>query len=319
MRKLLLLPLLLLAACSDDSVEIIQEAKEHNPKYTLNDFEYAYSLDDVWIETGYGVSESTPMEKLITNDDYIKKVYGELKIVENNQQLKEYIKNQLTSFDMRIGILYKNEELPATFIEEIYKELMNSHNAISATLLWYTYGIEKVSDGYFIDLYNETTTNKIELATIEKEMDQYIEELQLDGLSDYEKVKKIYSFVIDRMDYVDGGLKKHHSSLGFVLDGEGVCQAYAVSMYMLFERAGIESRYIIGEIEPDYLPEGIDGAHAWNMVQLEGNWYHLDATWDDGKSEWEYFLVSDTFMSFSRNWEKEYYEVAEVPYEHPEV
>ena len=39
--------------------------------------------------------------------------------------------------------------------------------------------------------------------------------------------------------------------------------------------------------------------HGWNMVQLDGSWYHLDATWDDPTSDMplrarhQYFLLSN--------------------------
>lgn len=46
------------------------------------------------------------------------------------------------------------------------------------------------------------------------------------------------------------------------------------------------------------------------MVKLEGNWYHLDPTWDDGEEIWLSFLVSDGIIESSRSWEKQYYESA---------
>ena len=43
--------------------------------------------------------------------------------------------------------------------------------------------------------------------------------------------------------------------------------------------------------------------HAWNIVKIRGNWYHIDATWDDpvwdmpGRSYHDYFLVSFDTMN----------------------
>ena len=86
-------------------------------------------------------------------------------------------------------------------------------------------------------------------------MDRIIEEINVGSLSELEKVEVLYQYVMDRMEYVDGGLLEHHSPYGFIMNGEGVCQAYAVSLHMLLERAGIESRYIIGNIHDDWLNE----------------------------------------------------------------
>lgn len=36
--------------------------------------------------------------------------------------------------------------------------------------------------------------------------------------------------------------------------------------------------------------------HAWNMVEVEGEWYYVDVTWADTSSK-EYFLMgSDEFI-----------------------
>ncbi|WP_157685416.1 hypothetical protein [Paenibacillus donghaensis] len=44
-------------------------------------------------------------------------------------------------------------------------------------------------------------------------------------------------------------------------------------MNVLLELANVESYYITG------LTNG--GGHAWNIIVLNGVYYHLDATWDD--------------------------------------
>lgn len=313
-KAMILVVLVLLTGCynSGDEQGILDQ-----PLITEDEFlnyPYAYSFEKVVIETALGISANTPIQQLINDTSYIQKVYGDLKIVKNEEELKQYLNQQLEKFDKRIGVLYKSPTLPASIIEEEYERLMNSHDTISATLLWYTYGIEKTDEGFFIDIYNEHTTNNIELATINKKMDQFFSDLNLQGKNEIERVKMIYQFVIDRMEYVDGGLLKHHSPLGFVLEGEGVCQAYAVSMHMLLERAGIESRYIIGNIHEEFLNEDESGGHAWNMVKLDGNWYHLDATWDDEETVWSYFLVSDNIIGLSRTWETKYYEAATQNY-----
>ena len=73
---------------------------------------------------------------------------------------------------------------------------------------------------------------------------------------------------------------------GPLLEGEGLCQAYAYAYQYLCHRAGLWCITASG------------GCHAWNMVMLEdGSTYHVDLTWAD--VEWEedgfdesYFLMT---------------------------
>ena len=57
---------------------------------------------------------------------------------------------------------------------------------------------------------------------------------------------------------------------------EGVCEAYARSMQLALNRLGIPCVPVHG-LQTSGTPE----AHMWNAVRIEGNWYVVDATWDD--------------------------------------
>lgn len=58
------------------------------------------------------------------------------------------------------------------------------------------------------------------------------------------------------MEYVSNDQSTQNSPMVFIFHGEGVCQAYANSHHMLLERVGIKSRYIIGDIHEDLVPDG---------------------------------------------------------------
>ena len=74
------------------------------------------------------------------------------------------------------------------------------------------------------------------------------------------------------------------------------------------DKFGIPCNVVIGEtIDGD---SNVD-LHGWNIVEINGNYYQLDATWDDPGTNYdfsttpktthhEYFCVDDEFMSASR-------------------
>ena len=78
---------------------------------------------------------------------------------------------------------------------------------------------------------------------------------------------------------------------------------------MLFTCSGITSKYICGTATD------ANGSmdHAWNLVKLGNDWYHLDATWDDptpdrkGRILHTYFNVTDSYIKSSHHFNASYY------------
>lgn len=101
-----------------------------------------------------------------------------------------------------------------------------------------------------------------------------------------------------------------HTAYGALINGIAVCNGYATAMLALLEDAGIDSKEIYGMAGVGNSKE----AHAWNMVSLENNWYHLDATWDDpdwgNYVEHAFFNVPDSKIELTHDWERNLYPAA---------
>lgn len=93
-----------------------------------------------------------------------------------------------------------------------------------------------------------------------------------DGMSDYEKAKHIYEYVIGHTEYETDALDSQNICSVF-LNGKSVCKGYAYAMQYLLQKQKI----------PAYLVEGSarGTGHAWLVVKLSGEWYHMDPTWSD--------------------------------------
>lgn len=57
----------------------------------------------------------------------------------------------------------------------------------------------------------------------------------------------------------------------FFEQGKGVCQAYTLAFRAVLNRLGITNICV----------SSIGLNHIWNMVYLDGSWYHIDVTWND--------------------------------------
>ena len=63
-----------------------------------------------------------------------------------------------------------------------------------------------------------------------------------------------------------------HTAYGALIDKKAVCDGFAKAMQLLLDRESIKSIFVSGKTD--------NKAHAWNLVQVGNNWYHLDLTSD---------------------------------------
>ena len=89
-----------------------------------------------------------------------------------------------------------------------------------------------------------------------------------------------------------------------LLDGTTLCQGYAQAFQLIGLHLGFDVQMVTGE------SDGI--GHAWNLVRLDGTWYHVDVTHDDplpdGGDETParhiHFLRSDAIMAATHQWDR---------------
>ena len=113
--------------------------------------------------------------------------------------------------------------------------------------------------------------------------------------SEGEKERYIHDFICRNVRY--DKLKKpySHEILGPLGQGVGVCEGIAKSVKALCDRLGLWCIVALAENNPE---KGIKYRHAWNVVRLGGQYYHLDATFDnslggDGLVRYDYFNLDD--------------------------
>ena len=139
------------------------------------------------------------------------------------------------------------------------------------------------------------------------EAERVVDELITSNMSDYEVVKTLHDYLVTHCDYdyrVDIGNMPFisHQAEGALLKGTAVCSGYAKAYEAMLDAAGIPNETITGYA---------GGYHAWNLVQVDGQWYHVDTTWDDPTTRggdyirYTYFLKSDKVMvsRSHRDWE----------------
>ncbi|MFD1884169.1 transglutaminase domain-containing protein [Paenibacillus wenxiniae] len=147
--------------------------------------------------------------------------------------------------------------------------------------------------------YRETAA---QTAYVQNQVKQTLANIVTTDMNDHQKVKAIHDWVVRNVKYDETYTR--YTAYEALHDGTAVCQGYALLTYELLKEAGIQNLIV----------EGTAGGelHAWNLVNLDGTWYHLDTTWDDpvpdqgDEVDTTYYLLTDAQMKKDHNWTKTY-------------
>lgn len=283
---------------------------------TLKDTDIVQNTNQIQAIEGF----SEPRYTIFGGRDDVHTILSEEKIeitpeeIENAEEANDYgalkgkIHEKMKNYEETFIINYK----VATDGETLKNQISSIWNKIFDDD-YYLYGTMSVYNSYaYIIRGNDViikfygfkyhTTRKQE-NFVDKEIERIAKEIIKDDMSDFEKVKAVNDWVVNKTKYnVDTEEKYNgaspHAAYTLLTHGEGVCQAYALVVNRLLDEAKLKSIYVTGTAD--------DGsgevAHAWNLVEVDGKWYHLDTTWNDPVAykdmlSYGYFLKTDAAIS----------------------
>ena len=121
-----------------------------------------------------------------------------------------------------------------------------------------------------------------------------------DDMDDVEKAMVIHDYLVNYCkyqlhDFDDDTFR----SGGILFRKTGVCQAYTYAYQYIMNQLGMEC----------YVVESSNMNHAWNIINIDQHYYHVDVTWDDpiydnfGRVKHLYFLLSDEAIKNSNHYD----------------
>lgn len=183
-------------------------------------------------------------------------------------------------------------------LNALLETILNSDDYLHYTVKSYSYQATSKGNTSTITFrfsYWETLAQTNE---VKKRVKQVISQFITNGMNDHQKVKAIHDWIVNNIAY-DKRLVSHSAYDGLI-KGKTVCQGYALITYEMLKQAGIPVKIVEGT------SRGI--AHAWNLVQIGGNWYHLDTTWDDPVPDvaervmYNYYNLTDAQLKKDHSW-----------------
>lgn len=120
----------------------------------------------------------------------------------------------------------------------------------------------------------ERQTKDIELNNV---IEQIIYDVITDEMTDIEKQIALHDKLVQHVEYynytdISSIPSSKHTSYEALVNKEAVCDGISRAMMLLLNRVGIETIIVSGEV--DNVP------HAWNIVKLDEEYYHMDVTSD---------------------------------------
>lgn len=214
-----------------------------------------------------------------SNQDTEEKVYT---------SYREELKDMLESGDMTTHDVSKYNMTYAES-QKIYNELatgecylaVHAYNSMFVSSTRNSGGIIQT-----VYLYNADNNFKQRYLLLKENVNKALSLLD-SKMNDVEKTLVLHDYIVEHTKYTTGA--NMISCAEVLAYGRGVCQGYAYGLMVLLHEAGIESKFISSN----------SMNHGWLMVELDGELYHVDPTWDDtrtrvsGQVDHDFFIRND--------------------------
>ena len=245
----------------------------------------------------------------------------QMEVAQSEEGHQEYYFKQLNEEEQRVyrellkGIRAREKDFYLTLsqddsIDRCYHAVLKDHPEI-----FWVHNHEKIYKTTYSDSDYCTFTpgyiyTESEISEIQNAMEagfQEVSSLIPADASDYEKVRIVYTYVIDNTQYQASD--DDQSIAGVFWKKEAVCAGYAGAVQYLLERIGVPCIYADGSTQ------GSTEGHAWNIVKLDGEYYYVDATNGDqpdflngnaAQLEEHKTIIYDYLCPFPEEYEKKY-------------
>jgi hypothetical protein len=223
-----------------------------------------------------------------------------------SQTIASHLLNQDRSFSLTIANSTQLKQL-----DTLTKAALISNDYIHYIVSEYRYSaIETKLSGIKATFTITYLENKTQTSYVTTQVQKILKEIIKPEMKDFQKEKAIHDYIVSNIAY-DTNLV-NYSAYAALTKGKTVCQGFALLTYRMLDEVGITNRIV----------EGYAGGrpHAWNLVQIEGNWYQLDTTWDDpvpfvkGRIMDTYFNLTDTELKKDHSWIQTNYPAATTIY-----
>lgn len=200
---------------------------------------------------------------------------------------------------IRQGLLEVSPSFPVLRLER--KELGDIYFMVrmdDPMIFWsVTFKYRYYPDSTYVELIPEYLFSKDKIREHRQAMESRLKKLakQAEKLDEKGKELYIHDFICSNVRYDKLKKEYSHEIIGALGNGVAVCEGIAKSVKVLCDALGIWCIVALSDNNPE---KGIKYRHAWNVIRMDGKYYHLDATFDNTLSDedgirYDYVNLSD--------------------------
>lgn len=252
-------------------------------EYTIDKKYSKININDYYKDDNFNYVDDYTESGIKNRNDLINSIY--YAINSGTDYIERYIDSDYTNYINDINTLtaYNGAEF-----KKVISTLNNFvHPYNSSNNVKISYGGD-----YKIGITINRAYTQDEINEINNKVDKILNENVNNNMPPKEKIRAIHDYIIDHTEYdklkyenKNDDTYKSNTAYGVLIEGYGTCNGYADAMEIFLDKMNVINYKISNE------------EHIWNLVYLDGKWYHLDLTWDDPISETNinrdtYFLIT---------------------------
>ena len=135
-----------------------------------------------------------------------------------------------------------------------------------------------------------------------------LKEIITDDMSDYDKEKAVYDWLVKNIGQDKGLLtvipssgKDSDNPYGVLKYHDAVCVGYATTFRLFMQMMDIDCMVV----------HNTEMYHTWNLVKLDGKWYHTDVYSDAETGNYANFNMNDDIASAGHDWNTDFFPAAD--------
>lgn len=260
--------------------------------------------------SGINVKLTDGRKSKYTGRDIISHPYSYYTLDDKDKKLYDKIVSAMLDYEDRL-LFDKEENISFDELFNIYQLIYDDEYRlfyISPTIEY----VKNQSTGLVTGMELNYTFSKDEIQSMQAEIDKETDKILsmiTPEMNDYDIVKLFHDHIIENCTYNENS-KNPNTIYGTLAEKNALCQGYSQSFTYLCSLAGIESFIVTGMA---------NGPHMWNVVKMDGDYYHIDLTWDDPDQakfpdavRYDYFGLTDDRIRELRQFDDYDYEIPEA-------